>query len=77
MWQWAVTVCVGTMYGCMSLVLCARLCAEMYASPVTASEQEPQNFASSLVLFFRKKAAVDKYTGVRKICLHNCTVCVY
>lgn len=33
--------------------LCARLCEGFCASPVAASEQEPQNLACSLVLFLR------------------------
>lgn len=46
--------------GCVSLFvffvlffLCSGLCGEFCASPVAASEQEPQNLARSLVLFLR------------------------
>lgn len=48
--------CVWVM--CMSVLpwmcvqWCWRACREFYASPVAASEQEPQDLASSLVLFF-------------------------
>ncbi len=44
-------MCVGNVYGCVSLDVCAGMCEEFNASPVAASEQEPQDLASSLVLF--------------------------
>ena len=53
MWQWAVRVYVGNVYGCVSSVLCVGLWEVFRASPVAAAEQEPQDLASSLVLFFR------------------------
>lgn len=52
--------------GCKCVVMCMAVCScfvvfcflaglseKFYASPVAASEQEPQNLARSLVLFFR------------------------
>lgn len=34
---------------------------------MAASKQESQDFASSLVLFFRQEAAVDKQAEVRNV----------
>lgn len=45
-------MCVANVYGCVTLVVCARVYEECYDSPVAASEQEPKDLASSLVLFF-------------------------
>ena len=48
-----------------------------YGSPVAASEQESQDLASSLVLFFREEAAARRrHTGVRRNLLHNYALCI-